>query len=110
MRKARRLPGLVDRQARLRFEAGNPEGVIRMADKSFIDGVLYACQELVISHGQDTLAAEIMQASGTREEFLKAQKRTITAGTYYKILAHSKTLAGNCSKYSMRWRKGNEEF
>lgn len=42
----------------------------------FLDGVLMACQEIVLSHGQDTMAQEIMRASGTMAQFLAAQKRT----------------------------------
>jgi len=45
-------------------------------DNQFIDGVLYACQEIYLSHGQDMMAKEIMRASGDGIEFLKAQKRT----------------------------------
>ena len=48
----------------------------QVTDDCFIDGVLYACQEIVISHGQDTMACEIMRGAGTEKEFFRAQKNT----------------------------------
>lgn len=45
-------------------------------DLTFIDGVTYAAQELVLCHDQPDLARGIVTNAGTLDKFLKAQKRT----------------------------------
>ena len=46
-------------------------------ERQFLNGLLYAIQELVVSHGEDTIAEEFIKNSGySLDEFLKSQKES----------------------------------
>ena len=46
-------------------------------DIQFLNGLLFAIQELVLSYGEDTIAEELIKNSGYGlDEFLKSQKKS----------------------------------
>lgn len=47
-----------------------------MKNEDFISGVLFAVQELILTHDQPTMAEGIMRGAGSEKDFIKAQKET----------------------------------
>ena len=75
-----RIKQLEEKTEYLEHPLSATERIKQLEDKNerqFLNGLLYAIQELVVSHGEDTIAEEFIKNSGySLDEFLKSQKES----------------------------------